>query len=212
MNLHGMCKKYGSDNKKTKIIKGLLQAISVLCLAFCAAFCVWAYKKRLFSSPEALQEFISGYGATGRILFVLFQILQVVIPILSGGVSLVAGVVLFGPVEGFIYNYIGIVIGSVIGFAIARELGKPVLNLLFSKETLDKYDRWTTQKHRFEKLLAWALFLPGLPDDLLCFLAGTTQMKFSTFLRILLITKPLVILFYSLGFVGFYDQFIALLR
>ncbi|EAO61482.1 immunoreactive protein Se23.5, partial [Streptococcus agalactiae 18RS21] len=33
-------------------------------------------------------------------------------PVIPGGVTTVAGFLIFGPTLGFIYNYIGIIIGS----------------------------------------------------------------------------------------------------
>ena len=62
----------------------------------------------------------------GPIIFMLLQILQVVIPIIPGGISSAAGVLIFGPYLGFVYNYVGISIGSVIIFLLGRRYGKTI--------------------------------------------------------------------------------------
>ena len=106
---------------------------------------------------------------------------------------------LFGPVWGFVYNYVGICIGSLIAFAVARNCGKPLLSLLFSEKTIQKYGRWAEEKDRFAKLFAWAIFLPVAPDDFLCYLAGTTDMTWRRYAAIIFLGKPFAIALYSLG-------------
>lgn len=76
------------------------------------------------------------------------------------GLGCLAGVLLFGAVNGFFYNYIGICVGSLMAFAIARNCGKPLLELLFSEKTIRKYSAWTEDNGRFARLFAWAIFLP----------------------------------------------------
>ena len=54
--------------------------------------------------------------------FILFQIIQCVIPIIPGGFGCVIGVAVFGPVYGFIYNYISICMGSIINFFLLENM------------------------------------------------------------------------------------------
>ena len=44
------------------------------------------------------------------------QIVQVIIPILPGGISSVAGMLMFGNLQGLLYSYLGLIIGEFIGF------------------------------------------------------------------------------------------------
>ena len=115
----------------------------------------------------------------------------------SGGVSCLAGVVLFGNINGFICNYVGICIGSAAAFALARHCGRPLILKIFGEKQLRRYDGWTQRDGRFDKLFALAIFLPAAPDDFLCYLAGTTAMSWKRFTAILLLGKPLAILMYS---------------
>ena len=122
-----------------------------------------------------------------------------VVPILPGGLGCLAGVLLFGPLWGFVYNYVGICIGSLAAFGVARNCGKPLLALLFSERTISKYGRWADEKDRFARLFALAIFLPVAPDDFLCYLAGTTDMSWRRYTAIILLGKPFAIALYSLG-------------
>lgn len=161
--------------------------------------CLYLWKRGVFSSQEEMTRFVTGFGITAGLIFVLIQIVQVVIPIIPGGVSCLVGVLMFGAKMGFVYNYIGICIGSIIAFLIAKAYGRPVLEKLFEEKQLQKYENWTQTKNRFAKLFALAIFFPVAPDDFLCYLAGTTNMNLKTFTTIILLGKPASIAIYSLG-------------
>ena len=179
-------------------IKKLCNCISVLGIVCCAAFCLYLHQKGILSSTEEMQKYIAGFGVLGGLIFTVIQIVQVVIPIIPGGISCLAGVLLFGAGLGFVYNYIGICIGSVLAFLIAKAYGKPLLSRLFSQKMIAKYENWTDTRNRFTKLFALAIFFPVAPDDFLCYLAGTTNMKLGTFSTIIFLGKPCSIAAYSL--------------
>lgn len=181
------------------IEKAALQAASFTGFALCVLAALWGWRTGVLTSQERLQALVSSCGAAGALLFTAFQAVQVVVPILPGGLGCLVGVLLFGPVWGFVYNYVGICIGSLIAFAVARNCGKPMLSLLFSEKTIRKYGRWAEEKDRFARLFALAIFLPVAPDDFLCYLAGTTDMSWRRYTAIILLGKPFAIALYSLG-------------
>lgn len=180
-------------------IRKWCNVISVIGILLMAAISVYLWKTGVFSSQEKLRDFIADFGVAGGLVFVFIQIVQVVIPIIPGGVSCLAGVILFGAGLGFVYNYVGICIGSVIAFLIARAYGKPLLEKMFEPKLIEKYESWTQTQNRFAKLFALAIFLPVAPDDFLCYLAGTTNMSLKMFTVIILLGKPCSIAAYSLG-------------
>ena len=167
-------------------------------IAACTLFFIYGISKGLFASQEAMASFLEGFGMLGPLVFVFIQIVQVVIPIMPGGISCLAGVLLFGPVWGFVYNYVGLCIGSACAFQIARRMGMPVVERVAGNQKIGKYLKWM-ENGTFDKLFALAIFFPAAPDDLLCFLAGVTKMRFGKFLLIILLGKPLSIALYSMG-------------
>ena len=179
--------------------KRAVNIISMLGLILTAGFMYWAWKQGILTSQENMQKFIMGFGTAAGIIFVLIQIVQVIIPVIPGGVSCVAGVIVFGAGMGFVYNYVGICIGSILVFLIAKRYGRPLMVKMFDKKLIDKYESWTEKNGRFTKLFALAIFLPVAPDDFLCYLAGTTRMKLKTFTAVILLGKPLSIAAYSMG-------------
>lgn len=86
-----------------------------------------------------------------------------------------------GPVKRFIFNYVGICVGSVWAFLIARHFGK---------------------------IFALLIFLPVAPDDFLCYWAGISQIPLRRFTAIILLGKPLAIVLYSLGLNQVFQEYL----
>lgn len=180
-------------------IRTMFNVISVIGFIVVVILCVCAWSAGLFRSVDALSVFVQGAGVWGPLVFILLQIIQVVIPIIPGGITCLAGVIIFGPLYGFIYNYAGISIGSIIAFFLSRIYGRPFIESISSKRLYDKYIGWLDKGKRFDVLFAVAIFLPVAPDDFLCMLAGLTKMKLLKFVIIILLCKPASIYAYSLG-------------
>ncbi len=190
---------YNQDMDKNRIFKTISTVCSCVILLAAVVLCIWGWQAGVFTSLEKLQAAIASAGIWGSLLFILLQIAQIMIPFIPGGLTNMAGVVLFGPWPGFWLNYFSVAVGSLLAFQLGRIFGKPLLYKMFAPEKIEKYENWCSTKNRFEKLLAIAILLPGFPDDMLCWLAGTTKMKFWHFLLIIIIGKPLILSFYSLG-------------
>ncbi len=183
-------------NKKISSNK-ILRLISVLGIILTVIAVIYGYQKEIFTSADKLQALVKEAGIWGPLLFIGIQLIQVVVPIIPGGITCVAGIVIFGPVAGFLYNYIGIVVGSIINFALARSYGQTFIRSMVSEKLYEKYVGWLNQGERFDKLFALAIFFPVAPDDFLCMLAGLTKMTYKKFTAIILIGKPASLLAYS---------------
>lgn len=181
--------------------------IAIVSLIICLVCCYGLWKGGYLSSRQKIEQNLQQFGIFAPLAFVALQAVQVVIPIMPGGISCLAGVLMFGVWKGFLYNYIGICIGSVAAFLLARKFGMPLIRQMFPEKLVDRYLQWTDENHRFTKLFAIAIFLPAAPDDFLCFLAGTTAMPLKVFIQIILLGKPGAIALYSLGLTGIFYRF-----
>jgi uncharacterized membrane protein YdjX (TVP38/TMEM64 family) len=176
-------------------IMGTLTAIFTIAAL---AFLIYGLKTDIFYSEKALKHFMYQFGIWAPIVFIILQAIQVMFPVIPGGLGLLAGVLIFGPIVGFVYNYIGVCLGSIAAFLIAKQYGKPLIKRLFSAKLQKKYESWTEHK-KFPKYFTIAIFFPFAPDDFLCYLAGTTKMKLYTFTTIIILGKPLAIAIYTFG-------------
>jgi uncharacterized membrane protein YdjX (TVP38/TMEM64 family) len=179
----------------------IINCISIVGLIATIVVTIYFIRLGVFKDINALRGLVGDSVILGPILFVLIQIIQVVVPIIPGGISCAAGVLIFGPFAGFIYNYVGIAIGSVIIFLLGRQYGKPFILSLINDKTYNKYIGWLDNEKRFERLFALAIFLPVAPDDALCLMAGLTKMSLKKFTLIILLAKPVSIFLYSLALI-----------
>lgn len=60
----------------------------------------WFASRGYLTNPEALQALLKQAGWAGPLLFMILQVVQVVIPVIPGGVSSAIGVLAFGPFWG----------------------------------------------------------------------------------------------------------------
>ncbi|GHV96905.1 TVP38/TMEM64 family protein [Lactobacillus nasalidis] len=179
----------------------LINRLTIVSTLVIIALCIYWYRLGIFTSQEKMSAYLADKKIMGPFVFILIQIIQVVIPIIPGGVSLLAGVVFFGAGPGFIYNYVGIVLGSLINFFLARYYGRSFILHIVSEESLEKYTKWTKNQKKFNWFFAVCILAPVAPDDLLCLLAGLTEMKPWTYFWIIVLCKPWTIAAYSLGLV-----------
>ena len=158
--------------KKKKLLKNIFNITTIIMTILVIAFIIYVIRIGIFRDKNVLIEYIKKFGIFAPTLFIFIQIIQVVFPVIPGGASCLAGVLAFGPVLGFIYNEIGLTIGSVIAYYLSKIYGLRLINSLFKKEQVDKYLNYI-RTNKFEKVFLWGIVLPGLPDDLLCYVART---------------------------------------
>lgn len=184
------------EKQKTAVY---LNLCTLLGLSGMVWFIWYGIQNQLFVSADALSAFLHRFGLWAPALFILIQMVQVVIPILPGAVGCLGGVLIFGPVWGFVYNYVGICLGSVLAFLLSKRYGRPFVYQMIGQKNYDKYIGWLSKGKGFDKAFAVAIFLPVAPDDLLCYIAGLTNMTLRKFTAIILLGKPGSIFLYSLG-------------
>ena len=183
----------------TKTSRRLINIVTIITSIILILLCIYWYKLGIFTDQAKMKAYLANKQIIGPLIFVLIQIIQVVIPVIPGGVSLLGGVIFFGPWWGFVYNYVGICIGSIILFFLARYYGKPFILHLISEETYEKYMKWTKNQKKYNWFFAICIVAPAAPDDVLCMISGLTDMKVSTYIWIILLGKPWTIAAYSLG-------------
>lgn len=173
-------------------------ALSLLFLAY------FQQHPNFFAVGGTFQAYLVKLGILAPCLFILIQIVQVVYPVIPGGLTCVLGHVVFGPFLGFIYNTVGIFIGSLVSFMLARKYGAQFAKIFVSDDTYNKYIPCLDKGKYFDRFLAAAFILPGFPDDFLCMVAGLGKMSLRKFTAIFLLAKPVTLYIYTvLTYQGF---------
>jgi uncharacterized membrane protein YdjX (TVP38/TMEM64 family) len=82
--------------------------------------------------------------------------------------------------QGTALSVVGILLGSAVSFFLARALGTPFVTALFPREQVERVR--TLLVSRSARVVFFLLFLiPGIPKDILCYVAGLTPMRFPFF-------------------------------
>lgn len=180
-------------NKKIKIL--IIAAFIIIVLFFTKQII-----DQKFDSVEAFQVYMENFGIAAPLVLIIFQALQVVVPILPGYLGCAAGAVAFGPMTGFWCNYIGISVGSIISYFLARKYGIDIVLAMFPKKQYDKWSRRIEKSRSYDIFLFIATLLPLFPDDFLCYFSGLIKMDRKKFIWIIILGKPWCILAYSIIF------------
>ncbi len=152
----------------------------ILVLIFVVAYSILkitgAWEK--VNSMDKIRDIVQSGGVFSFLIFIIFQILQTTILQIPAIFVTIAGAVIFGRWPAFIMSYIAVMIGSLIMFWVGRKAGRKFLNWMIGKDSSEK---WIDRMSRGKYLFFLMMLFPMFPDDILCVVAGLTNMSFSFF-------------------------------
>lgn len=176
---------------KKEYIKGIIGIAVFLGAAAAACVLCWDYIVALGTEEgrAELKTLIDGLGVGGWFVTLGIQILQILVAVLPGEpVELMLGF-MWGPWLGTATCLIGIFIGTVIIFFLARLLGKPFVNLIVGERDSKRY-KFLYDPIKLDTTVFILFFIPGTPKDVLTYivpLSGINPIKYfliATFARI----------------------------
>lgn len=133
-----------------------------------------------FTDRAGVEAFIAGFGRGAPLIFIGFQILQVIFAPVPGEATGFIGGYLFGLWPGFIYSTVGLSLGSWINFGIGRFLGERYVRKMIPA---GKWERIDALVKRQGIIVLFLLFVfPGFPKDYLCLFLGLTHLPVKIFL------------------------------
>lgn len=182
------------DRRKSIIlVLTVIVTVSALALVFVGKPLI-----RFVSDAEAFRGFVEKHTWWSRVAYLGMLIFQVVFAVIPGGAFEVAGGYAFGAVEGTILSVIGTTIGSVLVFLMVRRWGLKYVLLFFTQEQLDSA-KFMHDERRLYLIAFIAFIIPGTPKDLLCYVAGLTDIKLSRWILITSIARVPAITISTIG-------------
>ena len=176
-----------NNNTNRKIFKGKNNTflkwtivIFVLIFIFVGVFLIFRFTNlwEKVNSIEKIRKIVESGGVFSFLIFMLLQILQTTILQIPSILVTIAGSVIFGRWTAFFLSFISVMLGSIIMFWIGRKCGRKFLNWIAGEDGADKWiNKMTNGKYLFFLMMLFPLF----PDDILCAVAGVTNMSFSFF-------------------------------
>lgn len=139
-------------------------------------------------SLDGIQNYIAHFSPYSHLVFFLIQLASVVVAPIPSNITAAGGALLFGMWPAFLLTAGAVVLGSAVVFWLARVLGHSFAGRFVSQKVSDKYLDLIRRKR--DIFLVLVFLFPFFPDDLICILAGLTDIGFLRFLVIVLLTRP----------------------
>ncbi|MDD4832156.1 MAG: VTT domain-containing protein [Clostridia bacterium] len=173
-------------------IKRLIIAIVVTAVVLISAYFILKRTGALdaFDSAEDIKNFILKGGVYSYLIFFFIQFAQVTIVPIPAFLTTVAGTLVFGPWQTTLISIVAQMLGAVVAFYIGRKLGRKIVSWIIGEEQTLK---WQTQLGKGKYVFFLMMLFPFFPDDVLCMVAGLTDMSYRFFVVTNLITRPLAI-------------------
>lgn len=149
---------------------------------------VWTGIWNKINSTQKIKKLILSMGFWGRFTFVAIQFLQVTILPIPSTISTLAGLMIYGPLQTSLLSLSGILFGSIFAFWLGRTFGRKLIIFMVGKETCQKWQKFLNEA-KFSFVIM--MLLPIFPDDILCLVAGITDMSWSFFTITNLISRPI---------------------
>lgn len=155
-------------------MKSLLKLLAILIIAASAVTAIFHFHITSIK-PGDIKTLIGGHGVMAPVIFVVLCSLR---PLVLFPVSIffVAGGLLFGPLYGWMYNFIGACLSATLAFYLSRGLGRDFAVRLLG-------DRAQKIEAAIEKegflILFYSRFI--IPFDPLSYAAGLSNVSFKTF-------------------------------
>lgn len=153
---------------------------------------VWAlYATGFFEaagSQEKLGEYIARCAPWSHLAYFGIQLVSVVVAPIPSNLTAAAEAYLFGLWPSFLLTWGAVALGSAIVFGLARALGQQFAGQFVSEKLSGKYLDVIRRKR--DVFLALAFLFPFFPDDILCILAGLTDISFKRFFLLAAIFRP----------------------
>lgn len=174
---------------KKKIIRTVIVLLAItLFLLLIYLILVWTGLWEKLNSVEKLKNLILSLGIWGRITFVVFQFLQVTFIPVPSPMLILAGSLIYGPLQAGLLSLAGILLGSGFAFFLGRTFGKKLVTFMVGEESQKK---WTKLLGECKYSFVIMMLLPCFPDDILCLVAGLTDMSWTFFMVTQFISRPI---------------------
>ena len=199
-------------SKKLKIELAIAGVLTVAVIAYI----IWDIATSgpitsFLTDRDRLESILESLGIFAPLGFIVLQILQTVLaPIPGNAVGLLGGY-LFGP-WSILWTLIGSAIGFFIVFYISRRFGRGLVEKVVKKDALDKFDFLITGQKDYKEenngktpnralVIFFIIFLlPGLPDDIVCYIAGLTEIPIKTLMALVILGRlPTIVVTSYLG-------------
>jgi uncharacterized membrane protein YdjX (TVP38/TMEM64 family) len=145
---------------------------------------------------DRLREFILSFGFWAPFISACLMVTQSVVLFLPAFPLFVVNALSFGAYWGMLLSWSSAVLGSLVCFAIAKKLGRPVVQRLVNRIHLEAADLALRKYEKF--VILFFGFVPVISFDVISYASGLTLLPFWGFFPLVLLAQIPSALFYSI--------------
>lgn len=175
--LEGVCQTITMKLTRRLSTAALIKALGLAGFIAAALIILNFTPLRSYLTPTALSALLNQTGPLAPVSFIAFFALGTCL-LIPGSIMTSLGAVIFGPYYGFLYVWIGAIIGSSLAFLIGRSLGRELAASLIG-DRLKKYDQMIAQNGFATVLYLRLIYFPYTPMN---FGMGLTAVTFQEYL------------------------------
>ena len=132
-------------------------------------------------SLDEINQLLKQYKTASIFIYIGMQVFQIVVSIVPGQALQFAAGYAWHFWLGFLYSIVGIALGTVVTFYLARLLGRDALHVIFGEEKFSRFVHMLNSKRSF--IFLFVIFLiPGFPKDIFTYAAGVSEFRVVPFL------------------------------
>lgn len=132
---------------------------------------------------EAVRGWVEQFGFWGIFVFILVKSLALIIAPIGGTPIYIMGSVVYGPFLGFVYAFIGDMLGAVVSFYLARRFGRAWVDRMFSDKEEGMIVKLLNMFTTWKGVLVGHIFFVTFPD-ILNYAAGLSRVSFKTYMLV----------------------------
>lgn len=147
---------------------------------------------------EAVVAYLQGYGMLGPLFLSIVIVLQVLVAAIPGHILMIAGGYIYGFTGGALITCISQFLAGQFAFIVARKAGRPIVDRLVKDTSIDKWKKKAARQGISFYMLAFNI--PVFPADVMCYVAGLSNISARKFAIANLIGRlPVVITMTLIG-------------
>ncbi|MBT3397778.1 TVP38/TMEM64 family protein [archaeon] len=159
--------------------KSLIKKLMGIAIVLLIALAIY-YLRDLPSHQEKIISTIQSWGIWGPLILIAALIIQGVISIFPSAILVFVASIIYGMVLGPIYSLIGLTLGAISTFLIAKKYGDDIEGQWISKKKVKHFDRiFEKNGTKMASIGRWFFIFP---TDVISFVSGTSKMKLSKFI------------------------------
>lgn len=183
--------------KRRALVAGLAVLIGIL-LGILVTVAAMVLGSDADPMGRSLEDTIHAWGAWGAVLSMALMVVHSFVPFPAEFLAVANGM-LYGPFLGTAITWTGAMLGAILAFALARQLGRPFVKVIVARRSWHALDDWAAREGAYV-LLAGRL-IPVIAFNLINYAAGLSRVSWWTFLWTTgLGILPLTILMVAMGY------------